>query len=102
MEGIIINMFQYQGQEEDHYKNFLMNILEAVNEVLGGAGVWKAHRKIVITNRYFTKKAVISADSNNVQLIDRDGLQLLLQEYRETLEAKQFSRFLPFLKRHEG
>jgi hypothetical protein len=72
--------------------------VEAINEVCGGAGYWNAQNKIVITNRYFTKSAILSAERNHVKLIDRDGLQLLLREYRDSLENKNLFRFFPLRK----
>ncbi|EMR07293.1 Restriction endonuclease [Bhargavaea cecembensis DSE10] len=66
----------------------------AVNEVCGGAGQWKVQRKIVITNRYFSKKAEISAKSNQVELVDRDGLQKLIQEYHNKKARRKTPRFL--------
>jgi hypothetical protein len=72
--------------------------VEAINEVCGGAGYWNAQNKVVITNRYFTKSAILSAERNNVKLIDRDGLQLLLREYRYSLENKKLFRFFPLRK----
>lgn len=53
--------------------------VEAINEVLGGAGYSNAQRKMVITNRYYTKAAIQSAERNNVELINRDGLLPLLK-----------------------
>ncbi|SIT88062.1 restriction endonuclease [Edaphobacillus lindanitolerans] len=53
----------------------------AVNEVCGGGGHYKVQKKAVITNRYFSKKAKISARSNNVAMIDREGLQDLIRKY---------------------
>ncbi|MEC1526075.1 restriction endonuclease [Neobacillus niacini] len=67
-------------------------------KVCGGAGYWNAQNKVVITNRYFTKSAILSAERNNVKLIDRDGLQLLLREYRDSLENKNLFRFFPLSK----
>jgi hypothetical protein len=72
--------------------------VEAINEVCGGAGYWNAQKKMVITNRYFTKSAIVSAERNNVTLINRDGLQLLLREYRETMENKNLFRNFPLRK----
>jgi HJR/Mrr/RecB family endonuclease len=69
--------------------------VEAINEVCGGAGYWNAQKKIVLTNRYFTKSAILSAERNSVKLIDRDGLTLLLREYRESLEKKNLFRIFP-------
>jgi hypothetical protein len=76
--------------------------IEAINEVLGGAGYWNATRKMVITNRYFTKAAISSAERNNVELIDREGLKKLLQEYHDTLEEKFNFGFLPKWKTKDG
>ncbi|BDH61475.1 hypothetical protein MTP04_16050 [Lysinibacillus sp. PLM2] len=73
--------------------------VEAVNEVCGGAGVWNVQKKMVITNRYFTKNAFITAKSNNIELIDRDGLQLLIQKYKEIKEEKSIFSFFSFLSR---
>ncbi|WP_157951030.1 restriction endonuclease [Peribacillus acanthi] len=72
--------------------------VEAINEVCGGAGYWNAPKKMVITNRYFTKAAILSAERNNVKLIDRDSLQLLLREYRDTVENKNSYIMFPFRK----
>lgn len=73
--------------------------VEAVNEVVGGAGYWNATRKIVITNQYFTNAAIESAKRNDVILVNRDGLQVLLKKYRNALETKQNDRLLSFFKR---
>lgn len=56
--------------------------VEAVNEVCGGAGYWNVQKKIIITNRYFTKKAYISAKHNKVEMINRDGLKILIREFQ--------------------
>jgi HJR/Mrr/RecB family endonuclease len=69
--------------------------VEAINEICGGAGYWNAQKKMVITNRYFTKSAILSAGRNNVKLIDRDGLQLLLREYQESMKNKGLFRIFP-------
>ena len=67
--------------------------VEAVNEVCGGSGHWKIQRKMVITNRYFSKNALISAKSSNVEMIDRDGLQKLIQEYNMSIQKSVFRVF---------
>ncbi|GAE35699.1 restriction endonuclease [Halalkalibacter akibai] len=54
--------------------------VDAINEVLGGAGVHGANKKIVVTNRYFTKNAKISATANNVKLVNRDNLIMMIKE----------------------
>ncbi|HWO76944.1 MAG TPA: restriction endonuclease [Bacillus sp. (in: firmicutes)] len=56
--------------------------VEAVNEVLGGAGYYKANNKWVITNNYYTDNAIVQAYKNNVNLFDRDDLLLMLREYK--------------------
>lgn len=71
--------------------------VEAVNEVCGGAGYWKVQKKMVITNRYFSKKALITAESNNIEMIDRDGLQLLLKAYQKMRDHRSIFSFFSFL-----
>lgn len=73
--------------------------VEAVNEVCGGAGYWKVQKKMVITNRFFTKKALITAKSNNVEMIDRDGLQFLIKEYQKISEQRKIFNFFSFLNK---
>lgn len=65
----------------------------AINEVVGASGYYHAHKKIVITNRYFTSAAKETAKRNNVKLIDRDGLVSLLKQYRHALDQSFISRF---------
>ncbi|TQR14744.1 restriction endonuclease [Psychrobacillus soli] len=71
--------------------------VDAVNEVCGGAGYWNVHKKLIITNRYFTEKALISAQHNEIEMIDRNGLMLLIREYQELRIQKGSSTFLTFL-----
>ncbi|HWL25791.1 MAG TPA: restriction endonuclease [Ureibacillus sp.] len=73
--------------------------VKAINEVCGGGGVYNVHKKIVITNRYFTKQASFSAKANNIELIDRDALQRLIMEYHQAIEKKANFSFFPFLNR---
>lgn len=72
--------------------------VDAVNEVCGGSGYWNVQKKIIITNRYFTKKALISAQHNEIEMIDRNGLKLLISEYQELREQKGTFNFLTFFK----
>ncbi|MFC7365485.1 MULTISPECIES: restriction endonuclease [Bhargavaea] len=62
----------------------------AVNEVCGGAGYWNVQNKVVITNRVFTKKAMITARSNNVIMIDRNDLQELIDDYNKMVNSKEY------------
>ncbi|MGD6803933.1 restriction endonuclease [Rossellomorea aquimaris] len=60
----------------------------AINEVLGGAGYHNCNKKVVVTNRYFTENAIISATRNNVLLVNRDGLIQMLNEFNERKYSK--------------
>lgn len=73
----------------------------AINEVVGACGYYNAHKKIAITNRYFTKAAKETAKRNNVKLIDREGLVLLLKEYRHNLDQNFLLRFTKRPKKDE-
>lgn len=57
--------------------------VDAINEVVGAAGYYNATKKIVITNRYFTDAAKISAKRNGVTLLDRDDLIRMINQYNE-------------------
>lgn len=50
----------------------------AVQEVVGAKGHYNADIAVVITNSYFSKRAIELAKSNNVVLIDRDELVKIL------------------------
>ena len=52
--------------------------LEAVQEAVGAMAMYGASSAVVVTNSYFTKAARTLAASNGVELIDRDGLAVLL------------------------
>lgn len=73
--------------------------VDAVNEVCGGAGYWNIQKKIIITNRFFTKKALISAQHNNIEMIDRDGLKLLIKEYQQSREQRSLFNSLIFFNK---
>jgi restriction system protein len=55
--------------------------VDAVNEVVGAAGYYNAIKKIVITNRYYTDAAKVSAKRNGVILLDRDDLVRMINQY---------------------
>lgn len=57
--------------------------VDAINEVVGAAGYYNATKKIVITNRYYTEAAKISAKRNGVTLLDRDDLIRMINQYNE-------------------
>ncbi|KGP90542.1 restriction endonuclease [Pontibacillus chungwhensis BH030062] len=73
--------------------------VNAINEVLGGAGYWKANRKVVLTNRSFSNSAIKSAQRNDVTLIDREGLQILLDQYKKEIDRGRNKRRFPLQKR---
>jgi HJR/Mrr/RecB family endonuclease len=70
--------------------------VEAVTEVCVGAGYWRVQKKIVITNRYFSKMALITAKSNNIEMIDHDGLKILIKEYQEMIEPRFIFHFFRY------
>jgi len=49
--------------------------VEAVQQILGAMGYYKASKAIVITNNYCSKNAHVLADSNNIEIWNRDTLQ---------------------------
>lgn len=55
----------------------------AINEVVGSAGYHNTIKKIVITNRYFTKSAMITAKRNDVILLNRDELIRMINHYNQ-------------------
>ncbi|GGD21469.1 restriction endonuclease [Pontibacillus salipaludis] len=73
--------------------------VNAINEVVGGAEYWKADRKVVLTNRNFSSSAIMSAQRDGVTLIDRDGLQILLDHYKKEVEKGRKGRLFPLQKR---
>ncbi|HWJ77307.1 MAG TPA: restriction endonuclease [Niallia sp.] len=73
--------------------------VDAVNEVCGGAGYWNVQKKIIITNRFFTKKALISAQHNNIEMIDRDNLKILIKEYQHSREQRRLFNSLIFFNK---
>lgn len=52
--------------------------LEAVQQAVSATAMYGASNAVVVTNSYFTKAARTLAASNGVELIDRDGLAVLL------------------------
>ena len=54
---------------------------KAIQEVAAGRKHYRCDKAIVITNNYYTKNAQILADDNNVELMNRDNLILLIKNY---------------------
>lgn len=63
--------------------------IKAVQEVIGSIKHYKADSAMVITNNYFTQNAVELADSNQVELWDRDVLinKILYSEKHKVLNS---------------
>jgi restriction system protein len=57
--------------------------VDAINEVVGAAGYYNATKKMVITNRYYTDAAKITAKRNGVILLDRDDLIRMINQYND-------------------
>ncbi len=53
----------------------------AVQEIMAAISLYNAQKGMVITNNYFTPAAVELANANNIELIDRDGLEELINKY---------------------
>lgn len=54
---------------------------KAIQEVVASIKHYKADRGVVITTSSFTRQAVVLAESNNIELIDRKGLESLIEKY---------------------
>ncbi|WP_406944157.1 restriction endonuclease [Halobacillus sp. SY10] len=57
--------------------------ISAVNEIVGASGYYKANKKWVITNQFYTNAAIVQAHKNKVKLLDRDDLILMLRHYNK-------------------
>lgn len=51
--------------------------IEAVQQVIGAKGYYRADKALVVTNSYFTTQAKNLARANSVELWDRDRLQAI-------------------------
>lgn len=54
---------------------------KAIQEIVASIKHYKADRGVVITTSGFTRQAVALAESNNIELIDRKGLENLIAKY---------------------
>jgi len=57
--------------------------LEAVQQILGAMGHYKANKAIVITNNYCSENAYVLAASNNVEIWNRDVLQDFISKTKD-------------------
>jgi len=54
--------------------------VEAVQQILGAMGYYKASRAIVITNNYCSENAHVLASANNIEIWNRDVLQTFMKK----------------------
>lgn len=64
--------------------------LDAVQEIVAGIPYYKLSEGWVVTNNYFTEPAKKLAASNNVILIDRDGLEKCVNDAYQNMLNKNF------------
>ncbi len=55
----------------------------AVQEAVAGKKYYKTDKVAVVTNNRFTKSAIALAEANDVELIDRDGLLILIENAKK-------------------
>ncbi|MGB2750999.1 MAG: restriction endonuclease [Pyrinomonadaceae bacterium] len=53
----------------------------AVQEIMAAISLYKAHTGMVVTNSYYTSSAKELALANNIELVDRQGLEELINKY---------------------
>ncbi|MCW5878721.1 MAG: restriction endonuclease [Anaerolineales bacterium] len=54
--------------------------MSAVRAAVAGCQVHNCHKAVVITNNYFTRRAIMLAEKNDCKLIDRDVLEKELRK----------------------
>ncbi len=70
-EKIVIQAKCYSGKVGNY----------AVQEIFASMNLYKAQKGMVVTNSYFTPAAFELAEANNVELVDRDGLEELIRKF---------------------
>ena len=81
-QGADLIVYKYGEKSVIQAKNYSDKVSnKAVQEVVAAKGFYKCERAIVVTNNYFTNSAVDLARANDVELIDREGLELLINKY---------------------
>lgn len=62
-------------------KNYTSNVGNtAVQEVIAAKSYYKSDIAMVITNSYYTENAIKTAEASEIILVDRDGLQRIINE----------------------
>lgn len=72
--------------------------ISAVQQVIGAKNYYKANEIWVVTNSYYTKAAVNLGNANNVRLINREQLLLMIRR-SSAYSLKQRSSFKTIIKR---
>lgn len=54
---------------------------KAVQEIMAAISLYQAQKGMVVTNNYFTPAAIELAYANEIELIDRDGLEELINKH---------------------
>lgn len=70
-----------------HYNSNISN--SAIQEISSALAIYQADQGCVITNSYFTKSARVNAKYNNILLIDRDHLEIILAKAVEKYYSNQ-------------
>ncbi|MCD5323193.1 MULTISPECIES: restriction endonuclease [Pontibacillus] len=73
--------------------------VETINEMLRDVKDWDIDRKVVLTNRRFSPKAIKTAERCGVTLINQEGLLILTDQYKKEMEQGKKRRRLSFQKR---
>lgn len=76
---IIVNHNDKIVVQAKRYSNNVGN--KAVQEVVASIAHYGANKGMVVTNSQFTKSAIELAKSNEIQLIDRNKLKVLIEKY---------------------
>lgn len=82
------------------YSNNLGNT--PVQEVNAGMNFYDCQIGAVMTNQYFTKAAILLAQKNNIQLIDRNGLLSMMKEANRINTETREVHSKPFKKRRNN
>lgn len=63
--------------------------IKAVQEIISAKKHYNAEELFVVTNRYFSKDAIILASEHDVRLVDRDVLTKLVREYNPKITLSE-------------
>lgn len=64
-------------------KRYKANVgIKAIQEICAAVPYFKATKGIVVTNSHFTKNAIQLAKANNIELIDREKLSIIMNSHK--------------------